>query len=169
MSDPPADPSREPPAQHPTDPYDARPYKQRGPIRGPVLICSAGVLLALAITLPWVSAGDGALELRGSDLDTGAKFLLVGEAVALIVLGSVRRRVSAVIAIVLSIPIAWRGAQILREGVRLAIADRTVYADLGDVTFGPGTWLVFTSALLALAGGVVLIAELGRADERAAG
>ena len=164
MTDAPGDRPSEPAS----DPYDARPYKQRGPIKGPVLMCTAGVLLALAITLPWVRAGHGALELRGLDLGSGAEALLVGEAVALIALGCIRRRFAAVIAIALSIPIAWRGVTVVRDGIRLAVSDQTVSAALGDVTFGPGLWLVFASALLALTGGIVLLAELhtGERDAR---
>ena len=146
----------------PTDPHDARPYRQRGPIRGPVLIATAGVLLALAMTMNWVRAGD-AIAWRGIDLSTGSRVFGFGVAAALVVLGCVRRRTSGILAIALAFAVAWRGLLIVRDGVRLAASDQS-FTRFDDVRFGPGTWLVFVAAICALAGGILLLVELSRAD-----
>jgi hypothetical protein len=85
-----------------------------------------------------------------------------GVAAVLVVLGCIRHRLSAVLAIALSFAVGWRGLLIVREGVRIAASDQS-FARFEDVRFGPGTWLVFVAAICALAGGIVLLAELASA------
>ncbi|MEX1101919.1 MAG: hypothetical protein WD739_05015 [Actinomycetota bacterium] len=122
-----------------------------------MLIATAGVVLAAGMTMTWVRVPGADIDVRGIDASTSVQVLVLSQAAALLVLGCIRRRLSAVLAIVLSITVAWRGVLILRDGVALAASD------LGDVSFGPGTWLVFASSILALAGGAILLGELARA------